>query len=328
VKTAGILILAALAALPISQAARAAGPPGAAPADKPAAGEPRVSHRTNGEVSITLDAETRSRVGLQLAALAATNLPPEVKGYGRVLDPAPLLALLAELEPAKVAAEASRKELDRLQTLRAQDNASDRALQAAEAVAVRDRLLVESLRARLVLGWGRAIADSDRLGDQVKSLAALQGALVRIDLPAGEMLPGKPTNAWLVPLATGAKPVRAEFVGPATSTDLQFQGQGFLFLARDGAPTPGAALTGFIQTDGAPLRGLLIPADAVARHAGKSWVWVQTAADTFARREVAPGRARGEAYFVSGGFSVGEKVVTTGAQQLLSEELKGQGGEE
>jgi hypothetical protein len=277
---------------------------------------------------VTLDAETRTRVGLELAPLVTTNLPPEVKGYGRVLDPAPLLGLVAELESARATAEASRKEFERLRTLRGQDNASDRVFEAAEAAAARDRLAVDAVRARLVLAWGPVIAGADDLPAQTRSLAELRSALVRLDLPAGEPLPGQPKNARLQSLAAGAKPIPAAFVGAATSTDPQTQGRGLLFLVREPGLIPGAAVAGSIQTDGPPVSGLLLPADAVLRHAGRNWVWVQTTEDSFARREVTLARSVGEAYFVTQGFSPEDKVVTTGAQQLLSEELKGQGGEE
>lgn len=294
---------------------------------KPAEPESRVSPGTNGEVTVTFDAAMQQRIGLRVEALTAMSLPPEVKGFGRVLDPAPLVALLADLAPAEVAAEASRKEFERLKTLRAQDNTSERALQVGEAAALRDKLLAESLRAKLALGWGKTIAGSDKLPELAQALATMQTTLVRVDLPAGEALPGKPTGAQLVPLAADAKPIAAEFISAATSTDPQLQGQGFLFLVRGESPAPGAALAARIQTDGAPMSGLLIPADAIVRHENKAWAYVQTAADKFNRREALLGRTSGEDFFVTNGFTAGEKVVTAGAQLLLSEELKGQSAE-
>ena len=299
----------------------------AKPAPDGAQEKSRVSHGTNGEVILTLDAATQQRIGLKVATLAATKLPPVVRGFGRALDPLPLIQLAADLAPAEVSAEASRKEFERLKTLRAQDNASERALQAAEAQARRDRLLAESLRAKLLFAWGRSIAEPDRLPALARALAAMQTALVRVDVPAGERLPGQPTGAQLLPLTADAPPIAAEFVGAATSTDPQLQGQGFLFLVRSNAPAAGAALTGWIQTDGPPANGVLVPADAIVRHENKGWAYVQTGEDKFTRREAGLGRAHGAGYFVTSGFAAGEKVVTTGAQILLSEELKGQSEE-
>jgi len=300
----------------------------AKPAAEEAKEKPRVSHGPNGEVIVRLDAETQKRIGLKVTALTATNPPPVVKGYARVLDPAPLVQLVGDLAPAQVSAEASRKEFERLKTLRAQDNASDRALQAAEAQALRDKLAAEALRAKLWLGWGKTIGESDKLVELAKALAAMQAALVRVDVPAGEALPGKPTAAQLLSLAPDAKPITGEFLGPATSTDPQFQGQGFLFLVRSNAPTAGAALTAQVQTDGTPVRSILIPAIAIVRHENRGWVYIQTGDDKFTRREAKLERASDGGYFVASGFTAGDKLVTTGAQLLLSEELRGQGGED
>ena len=49
-----------------------------------------------------------------MALLTATNLSLEFKSYGRVLDPAPLVALTAELTSAQFAAIASVQEFERL----------------------------------------------------------------------------------------------------------------------------------------------------------------------------------------------------------------------
>ena len=86
-------------------------------------------------------------------------MSPELKGYGKVLDPAPLAALVTELASAQAAYTASSNELARLKTLEGQGNASARALQTAEAAAQRDHLAVQSARERLTLSWGKAVAD-------------------------------------------------------------------------------------------------------------------------------------------------------------------------
>src|ERR1051326_1665865 len=92
-----------------------------------------VQHSTNGETFLKLDKEAQLRVGLKTAALAAAQAKPEVQGYGRVLDPGPLAALLVEAASNKAALDASTREYDRLKILHAGQNASTRALETAEA---------------------------------------------------------------------------------------------------------------------------------------------------------------------------------------------------
>jgi len=70
-----------------------------------------------------------------------------------------------------------------------------------------------------------------------------------------------------------------------------------------------------------------VPREAVIRFNGTTWVYVQTADNTFQRTEAALDRPLEDGWFVREGLKPQDKVVTVGAQQLLSEELKGQSSE-
>jgi hypothetical protein len=72
---------------------------------------------------------------------------------------------------------------------------------------------------------------------------------------------------------------------------------------------------------------VLLPRSAVVRFNGTAWVYVQTAPDTFRRTEVSLAHSLEKGWFVQGSLNLQDKVVTVGAQQLLSEERKGQGEE-
>jgi hypothetical protein len=303
--------------------------PAAAPPAKPAEPESRVKHGTNGEVVITLEAATQKVMGLQTTALAPARLSPEVKAYGRVLDASPLVSLVAELTVAQAASEASQAELKRLKTLAAQNNASERALQSATAAAIRDQAQVESTRLRMLAGWGSVIAGRDNLPAFVQSLGSLASVLVELDLPAGEAASTMPTGARLMTLADDSKPIEARLIGPATTVDPQMQGRGFLFLVAPNPSrlAPGAAVSGFLGLPGEEQSGIAVPRDAVIRFNGATWIYLQTGEDTFQRTEVALDRPLDNGWFVREGLKPQDKVVTVGAQQLLSEELKGQAGE-
>lgn len=285
--------------------------------------EPRVKHGTNGEVIVTVEAPTQKTMGLATVALEAAELAPEIKAYGTVLDVAPLAALVAELNTASAASAASEAELKRLQSLAAQDNASQRALQAAQAVAVRDQAQVESVRLRLVAGWGKAIAEQQDLARFIRSIASLSNVVAQLDVPAGQMLSAAPTGARLFTLADQTKPVPALLLGLAPVVDPQMQGRGFLVLV---APNtlhlaPGAALTGSLTLPGEPQKGVALPDSALVRYNGTTWVYLQTGDTTFARTEVRLEQPLEHGWFVSTRVKPGDKVVTVGAQELLSEEL-------
>ena len=193
--TAALLCLCAKLNAAEEPAKPAAEPAVGTPAEKKGEPESRVKKGPHGETILTLDEATRKSIGLQTAALATARLSPELKAYGRVLDISPLVTSVAELTTAQAANDASQAELKRLKTLAAQNNASERALQAAEAVAVRDQTQVESIRLRLLATWGSGIADRKDLPALVQGLGSLASALVELDLPAGPAPAATPTGA-------------------------------------------------------------------------------------------------------------------------------------
>lgn len=292
--------------------------------EKPVAAASKVTRNATGETIVTVDRETQKRLALEIVPLAAAQLPPEVKGNGRGLDPTPLSTLAADWIAARATASASRKEAERLKVLSARQNASERALQGAEATAQRDSAFAESARQHLLAAWGKAIADRADLQQFVQSLAAGETALVRIDLLPGERLKSSPLGARLFALADENNPVEAEFFSSVPTVDAQTQGQAFLFLveANQFRFAPGAAVLARIRIAGEALNGVLIPRNAVVRFNGKPWIFLQIGDETFARREISEDQPLGDGWFMPQGPMPGERVVVRGAQMLLSEEQK------
>jgi hypothetical protein len=295
--------------------------------EKPVSAPSRATRAADGSVVLTLEAETQQRLALTTANPAPATLDREVKAYGRVLDPAPLVALLGEIASARAALEASTKDFQRVKKLFEQDqNASARALETAEAAMKRDQIAAETAQTRLVSTWGRVVASQPELPTFVHSLATLETALVRLDLPPGETLDATPTGARLLVPEAAASQVEAQFLRPAPTTDPQAQGQGYLFVAQNRTQrlAPGRNVVGFLKLPGAPLQGVTVPGVAVVRAAGRAWVYVQTGPETFSRREVTLDRPVAGGWFVPAGLNARDKLVVSGAQALLSEELKSQ----
>ena len=284
----------------------------------------KISRDDKGNVVITMSDDAQGDSGINVSKAEAAQFDRETKGYGHVLDPAPLAALLTELASGQAAYVASSNELARQKTLVAQGNASARALQTAEAAALRDQLAVQSAHDRLALAWGRGVAEQIDPVAFLKSLTSLQKVLVRVDLPGGETLPGSPGGARLVSISGSSS--EGAFLGAASTVDPQTQGRGFIFLVETNASglAPGEAVTGFIKISGGTLTGVIVPSAAVVRTEGSGWVYVlQGNAEDFVRIPIALDRAVESGWFVTNGVTASNYVVTTGAQMLLSEELKG-----
>jgi hypothetical protein len=292
-------------------------------AQKPKEEESRIQHATNGETIIKLDAETQKLMGLQTSVLEAAELNKEIKCFGRVLDSATLASSVADLVTAQTASAASQAELQRLKTLAAQSNASARAFETAQAVAARDSAQAESARLRLLSSWGATIADQQDLTAFVRSLGKLDSVLVQLNLHPDEVLKEMPSMARITTDAAQSSPIEAKFLSLAPSVDPQLQGQSLLFLISPNPAhlVPGTALIGFIPLSGDKQTGVALPRDAIVRHDGASWVYVQTAPEEFRRTEVQLETPLANGWFIPS-LKPGDKIVTVGAQQILSEEVK------
>jgi len=317
------LLIIAIAGLCLSACEKQASPKEGAkekPASSAASAEPAKEH----ENELKVDAETQKRIGIESMNLQAMTLTPEVQAFGRVVNVSGLVSTVAEIETARAASQASQAELARLRNLAAQNNTSERALQAAEATAVRDQTQFQAAQLRLTADWGSTLASRQDLPQIVQALAALQSALVEVDVPAGVIAPNVvPTGVRLYALADKEHPQQATYFGIAPGVDAQFQSEGFFFLIATNLLHlgSGAALTGFIALPGDPQSGALLPEGAVVRHNGFTWVYLQTGDQTFERRQVNLDTPVSNGWFIRSQLKPGDKVVSAGAQQLLSQEV-------
>ena len=86
---------------------------------------------------------------------------------------------------------------------------------------------------------------------------------------------------------------------------------------------------GFLRLPGEPVAGVVIPGTAVVRNEGEAWIYVQKGgSNTFTRVSIDLDRPVEAGWFVTKALGADERLVVSGAQQLLSFELKGAGAEE
>ena len=266
-----------------------------------------------------------------------TELKPQRIAFGRVLDPTPLVTLDGELAAAEAALAASRAEFDRTQTLlKSGENLSRKVAETAEAQFRADEIKADGLRRSALLEWGTAIAtlDAAHRREFVDRIVRGDTALIRVDILPGDALAEQPKSALVQVLGREDQPFKVADITPAADVDPKTQAQGFI-LRVDKAPfalRPGMALTSWLELPEKPRAGFAIPRSAVLRHDGRAWVYVQEEEEKFVRKPVtldAP-LDGDKGWFVAegGGIKADDVLVVTGAQSLLSEELKAQGGGE
>ena len=277
-------------------------------------------------------------LGIEMAEPEKAELKPQRIAFGRVLDPTPIVTLDGDIAAADAALTASRSEYERTQALlKSGDGMSRKVGETAEAQFRGDAIKADGLRRRALLEWGATIPalDAAKRRAFVEQLVAGESALVRVDLLPGDALAELPTGARLSVLGREERTIETTTIVPASDTDAKTQAQGFI-LRVDKPPfalRPGMALTAWLELPQKSRAGFAVPRSAVLRHDGRAWVFVQEEEEKFARKAVKiETPLDGEkGWFVSaedGGIKADDLIVVTGAQTLLSEELKAQGGGE
>lgn len=298
--------------------------------DKPiVSASARVSRSTDGRVFVSIRPAAVKEIGLATDTLHATVRPIDLEAYGIVLDPAPLAKLNGDLVAARAALLASQAEFQRSRHLYAeQKNVSLKAVQSARATYLADKSRVQLLRQRLGDQWGNEIAGMEprALSKLVAALIARRQAIARVNLPVGRNLARLPHRAQVVVLGRAGHPLTARAIYPSPTVDPRMQGQSFLLWidSPSGIARPGAAVTAWLPTTTRSEQGVIVPLSAVVRYAGGAWVYQEPRPGRFTRRRLVVAESTHGGYFVTAILRPGMRVVVTGAQALLSEELQSQ----
>lgn len=305
--------------------------------ERPVKAPLRVSSK-DGESVVKVDQATQNKSGITLAPLKPVTHQEELKAYGMVLDLQPLVDLRnsfatakAQLEKARASLDASRKEYERVKALQDNRNVSVKVFQAAEAAWHSDEasaraaeIALNVIQGTVRQRWGAVLArwlfDGSKEFDR---LTQRQDVLLQITLPPGSALSSTPRTARIQ--SPEGKLASASFVSPSPTTDPRIQGTSLFYLAKAEATDllPGMNVLAYLA-NGSRSQGVIIPAAAVVWWQGKAWIYTQKDSDRFVRREIPTDASVEDGWFVGKGLSPNDRIVTTGAQLLLSEELRSQ----
>jgi len=199
--------------------------------------------------------------------------------------------------------------------------------------------------------FGAAVAPGQELGtvgDARPISAARAGRVTQILAQPGELVQaGQPLLelsdldhpvvrlVWLSDVATdaptlvrleveGGRAVSARLIGPAATVDSLTRRPALLYRAERTWPgaRPGLPVAATYDTRRTGDAGVRVPAEAVVQWDGLSWVYVVVGDGAFARRRIETERPLEGGWFAARGFRAGDRVVTRGAQALLSEEFR------
>jgi hypothetical protein len=174
--------------------------------------------------------------------------------------------------------------------------------------------------------WGETIAGwaADPDSRVMQSLLRQSAFLVQVVLPFDLAPANARSRVRVAPAVAGGMLHPARFVSDSPQIDPAFPGQTAFYLVDGAGFRAGMRLTARIGTGGVAVDGVIVPAEAVVWHAGKAWAYVKEDEQTFARHEVSTRRELDGGWFNAQGFGMDDEVVVSGAQLLLSEEMKSQ----
>ena len=300
---------------------------------------PSAVSEEGGYVIVTLSPESQKASGLRTAVLKPTQSEGAADVYGVVTNLQPLyelrgryLTALAEARGLRAAVVSSEAEYERARTLFADErNVAERVVQSAEAQWRADlarlqaaeqsaRSTVDTMRA----AWGPAITGwaTDPSGTSFNALASQQLVIVQVAFPHELQAAAGNAPLTIAPVSSRATQRSARFLSASPQTDASLPGATFFYVVDGQGLRAGMRVAGALKLGGKAREGVAVPEAAVVWHGGKAWAFVKEDERTFVRKLVSTDNEIGDAWFNVDRFASGDEVVVSGAQLLLSEELK------
>lgn len=282
----------------------------------------------NGETVLSVDAKTAETSHIALSPLVAAQRSNGTHAFATAIDVRDLVdarnqysVAAAQKEQANARLAAADAEYARLKALYDDNrNISQRVLQEADANRRAEQANADAAAATMTAAeggvrqrWGDAVASAFASNAKwIDDLIGNRSVLVQV------VSPSQPPRRIGIQAADTTVP--ATFISASPRTDPRVQGRSWLYLAPAGAIVPGMNLTADIGASTVQ-NGVVVPRDAVVWTGGRAWVYVEKAPGQYARRAIDATVPMGDGYFVTT-LQPNQRVVTSGAQELLSEESK------
>mgnify|MGYP001182334787 CR=1 FL=1 len=289
---------------------------------------------------LQLASATEKLAGIKTQALQATQQQAEFTAFGKVMNLEPLLQLRqqylaanAQQQSAKARYTEAQLNLTRTQNLHSQDIVSSRRLQEQQAQSLADRANLDAsayqqqtLLENSKLEWGNTLSTWFTTSNhpQAEQFLKHSAQLIQITLPANSELGQGVSQIVIDAHGQRQNAIAATLISASPHIDPLTQGQRYFFKTQAKSLPYGSHITAWIAGHGKPTNGVLIPASAIVRQTGQSFVFIKTADGQFNRRPLPQLLNTPQGYLALDNVQVGEQVVISGAQTLLSEQLKSQ----
>lgn len=294
--------------------------------------EPAVQENTHSTESL------QQTAGIKTQRLQATSQQSELTAQGLVSNLEPLLMLRqqylsaqAQQDSAQARYQEANINLSRTKNLHQQDIVSSRRLQEQQAQWQNDKANLaassyqqQTIMAASRLQWGDKLTNwfTQNNNQQAEQFLNHSAQLLQITLPANTHLPDGLQAIAVDAHGRREQAITATLISAAPQVDPITQGERYFFKSEGQKLAYGAHIQAWIPLGTEKNSGVIIPETAVVWHLGQAFVFIKAEDGTFKRRLLPALNQAETGYFAASGFTPAEEIVTTGAQTLLSQELK------
>lgn len=300
-------------------------------------GQPPASEHQDG---LLLDPEMQKRAGIQTVKLTPSLNGPETLVFGNVAPLDRLLILrqqylnsLAEQQAAQAKNTEAQLNLHRTKTLNDQEIVSKRRLQEqmTQARTEQSQLAISQYQKDLVINncqleWGATLCQwlTESKGSKMREFIELKAQLLQITLPAGHELRPEQTQVFVDEHGERERAIPATLLSAIPMIDPVTQGRRYIFKSSQRLLPFGSHLSVWLPEASPSRTSVSLPRSAVVRHNGETLVFIKTADNRFIRQPLSKLTPSLDCCFSTQELSIGQEIVSTGAQTLLSQSLKSQ----
>jgi hypothetical protein len=294
---------------------------------------PATSQQQSGIQTVKLQTAQHQSTTASFATVEAIDGLVELRGR--------YLAALADGNGIRANMASNQQHVKRLQLLNQDDkNVSDRAVQEAVATLNGDQAklsassaLAKGIYDNMSQQWGKTLANwaiQTAGNSELLSLLQNREVLLKATLPFG-VTPNKNTALQISQIGEQSLLAKARFISEAPQTDSTIQGKTYFYLAPASNLRTGMRVSARLDAQKQATSGVIVPHEAVVWFSNQAWVYQKkkkkkAGSDKFIRRlistevEIESDAING--WYNTTGFVAGDELVISGAQLLLSEELK------
>ena len=292
--------------------------------------------------NVFIDQITQQATGIKTLQLRNSEFSPEIETFGVHVDLSPLIIIRkdyllakAQQETAYIKLQQSQRNVQILQNLKRDQAVSTRKLRDQQVQLKIDQTQfnmaqqqANTIQFYAQAKWGK-ILSSWFLNDTSQSdnmLNTLTRPLYVIYLPSQISAPSK--TIFIQPFGLREKAQSASYVAdaPALENNQQQQaGSPFFYLSDQAVKFHHQRVAAWLPVNEEKLTGVIIPASALVWHLGQAFVYQQIDDEQFKRIKITQKKLiHSDAYFIHKELQQGDKLVSIGAQMLLSEEFRSQ----